>query len=400
MKKVLFVMNTMGRAGAERALCTLLAAMDEKEFEIDVMVLIPRGEMFLSLPSYVNIINDSYSTQSVYTKKARISMALQALYALLYRGYLFRHFQSVRESIRFQRKQGQIQFDKLAWHAIAHSAKKTAKEYDLAVSYIEGASVYYTAEFVKARRKAAFIHIDYQKAGYDKEFDNPYYAKMNQIFCVSGAVRDRFAEVFPALGDRLIVFHNLLPVQEIIRLAHAGEGFTDSFDGIRILTVGRLHSQKAYDIAIQAAAELIGRGRNIRWYVIGEGSERKKLSQLIRQHQMTEHFILLGSRANPYPYMKQCDLYVQGTRFEGLSVAAAEALLLKKYIAASDVTGNTEQIIHEQNGLIFPLSPVPMADAVERLLTDEELRSRIDRELAGADAAKQEIPAQFYQLLD
>ena len=89
----------------------------------------------------------------------------------------------------------------------------------------------------------------------------------------------------------------------------------------RILTVGRLTAQKAYEVAVDAMKLLKDQGIKARWYVLGEGELRNKLQQKIDSLGLKEDFLLLGAKENPYPYYKQCDLYVHATRFEGKSIA-------------------------------------------------------------------------------
>ena len=72
-------------------------------------------------------------------------------------------------------------------------------------------------------------------------------------------------------------------------------GFTDDFDGIRLLTVGRLTPQKAYPVAIEAMRQLKAEGYPVRWYVLGEGSSRRELEQHIASCGLKEDFLLLGA---------------------------------------------------------------------------------------------------------
>lgn len=64
------------------------------------------------------------------------------------------------------------------------------------------------------------------------------------------------------------MFHNLLDNEEIIRKSKLTGGFEDAYDGKRILTVGRLTAQKAYDIAIDAMKILKDHGVKAKWYVL------------------------------------------------------------------------------------------------------------------------------------
>ena len=86
------------------------------------------------------------------------------------------------------RKKGKIMPDKLLWRLLSDGAPKIQEDYDLAVAYLEGGATYYTAEHIKAKKKAAFVHIDYEKAGYTRELDLDCYEKFDRIFTVSDEV--------------------------------------------------------------------------------------------------------------------------------------------------------------------------------------------------------------------
>ena len=122
---------------------------------------------------------------------------------------------------------------------------------------------------------------------------------------MSDEVKGTFTKIYPEFADKTEVFHNLVDQDRIRRRAEEGKGFTDVFDGSRILTVGNLSPQKGYDIAIDAVDILKKRGLNIRWYVAGEGKCRAELEKKIADLGLENEFVLLGSVPNPYPYLKQ-----------------------------------------------------------------------------------------------
>ncbi|MCI8326613.1 MAG: glycosyltransferase, partial [Lachnospiraceae bacterium] len=246
--------------------------------------------------------------------------------------------------------------------------------YDLAIAYLEGGAAYYVADHVKARKKAAFIHIDYGKAGYTRKLDRDCYLTYDRVFTVSDEVKDHFLKFYPECEERTKVFRNLINQEEIKRKAKEEGGFSDSFDGIRILTVGRLTYQKAYEIAIDVMKKLKEESFPVRWYVLGEGSEREKLEKQIAELGLQEDFLLMGAVQNPYPYYKQCDLYVHATRFEGKSIAIQEAQTLGCAIVASDCSGNREQIESGVDGILCDLDVDAIKDSICILILDENLR--------------------------
>ena len=71
MKKVLFVINTLGGAGAERALLELLKRFTPDQYEVDLYILLEQGELISQVPEYVNILNRNYTAKSVLSAEGK-----------------------------------------------------------------------------------------------------------------------------------------------------------------------------------------------------------------------------------------------------------------------------------------------------------------------------------------
>ncbi len=382
-KKMLIVINTMGRAGAERVLVSLLKTIPPDIFDIDLFAVIERGEFFAEVPKHVNILNKAYSCDSMLDKKAKSFLTKKVLKSMIKRLYGLSYIPYFFKNIALQKKRGDILFDKLFWKALADTAPRFSKEYDLAIAFTEGASTYYVKDRVKAKKIAAYVHIDYLKAGYMKELDKDYYEKYDAIYCVSQIVREVFCKVYPEYENKTEVFQNILIPSEIKEKARMGKGFEDNFNGTRLLTVARLHPQKALDISVAAFKLITEMGYdNVRWYVLGDGTERKMLEELIEENKLSGKFILLGASPNPYPFFEQCDIYIQASHFEGWSISIAEALILQKPTIITDVAGSREQVINNETGILIDLSPENLAVAIKSLLDSEELRKKFSENLA------------------
>ena len=364
-KKLLFVINTLGYGGAERAMLDLFDALDPQKYEISLFVLTGQGELSHALPKHVRLLNRDYKDVSVLTKEGRKLLIRSVLRAGIKKGLFLRRASYLLKNFRDMRRRGKILPDKLCWRVLSDGAPLIRREYDLAVAYLEGGATYYVAEHVKARKKAAFVHIDYGKAGYTRKLDWDCYQKFDRIFTVSDEVRAHFLEVYPEHEKKVSVFHNLINQERIRQMAEQGSGFDDEFQGYRILTVGRLTQQKRYDIAIQAMALLKEKcSVPVRWYVLGEGELRESLRQQIKDAGVEQEFIFLGVKENPFPYYKNCDLYVHATGFEGKSIAIQEAQTLGKPILATDCSGNREQIVHDIDGRMCPLDPKCVSEEI------------------------------------
>lgn len=378
-KKILFVINTMGRAGAETALVELLRRIDKKEYSVYLYVLLGQGEMMNQIPEGVKLVNKKIDLNSVHDAEGRKHIAKKVAKAFVKDANIIKLLPYMASGGLDMLKKKQILPDKLLWRAISDGAARTEKRFDIAVSYIEGAAAYYVADHVNADKKVAFIHVDYEKAGYTRELDRDCYLKFDRIFGVSDEVADVFKKVYPELEERTGVFHNMLNTDMILEKSENGTGFTDDFTGIRILTVGRLMKQKAFEVSIRACLKLKERGENIRWYVLGEGDQRSRLEALIKELDLEKDFLLLGATDNPYPYIKEADLYVHCSRFEGKSIAVQEAQILGKPIIVSDCSGNREQVNNNEDGIICEFKSSSIAKAIHGLIHDPEKREYIAR---------------------
>lgn len=373
-KKVLFVINTLGRAGAEVALLSLFSALDPNKYDISLYVIMAQGEMADELPSYVHLRNPYFSTESVLTEDGRKDLMCTVMRKMIKNGHWFQKVSYMLQVWKQMKQTGTMLPDKILWRVLSDGSENFEKEFDLAVAYLEGASTYYVADHVKAKKKVAFVHIDYESSGYTPFMDKDCYEKMDRIFAVSDEVKAHFLKCYPQYQNKVGVFHNIIDRSQIKKMANEAGGFTDQYEGIRILTVGRLTYQKAYDIAIDAMRLVKQSGCKARWYVLGEGNEREKLEKKIKELGLEEEFLLLGAVENPYPYYAQADLYVHATRFEGKSIAIQEAQVLGCPVIASDCNGNREQIESGVDGILCKLSPEDIAKSIEELIADPKKR--------------------------
>ncbi len=373
----------MGHAGAETALLELLRRLSPEEYDVSLYVLLSQGEMIHDVPEYVKVLNKKYDDSSVLSKKNKFGLVRKVLKAMIRRLTIIRNIPYLIKNIFPMIAGGRLRTDKLLWKILSDGGEFFKEEYDLAVAYLEGGSTYYVIDHVKADKKAAFVHVDYEQAGYTRDLDCNCYLKLDKIFTVSDEVKKSFLKAYPECEARTEVFHNLINQDRILEKSLLDGGFKDDFTGKRILTVGRLMPQKAFEISIEAMKLLKEKGENVRWYVLGEGDERKKLEELIEKLELKEDFILYGAVSNPYPYLKQVDIYVHASRFEGKSIAIQEAQILGKPILVSDCSGNREQVINGADGIMRDLTPEDICDGISELLHDEELCERI-----GAAAAK------------
>lgn len=378
-KKLLFIIPSLSAGGGEKSLVTLLSQLDYSRYEVDLFLLHHEGLFMEFLPREVRLLplSETYRSfarplpESVlrFAKSGRIRLAVHRLLFAL-----------------GSRRVGTSRSEQRGWRHMARFLPMLPGCYDVAIGFLEKTSNYFCVDKVTARKKIGWVHIDYDKHGMDAAFDLPYFHKLDHIVTVSEECAEILRRNFPEESAKIDVVYNIVSPAMIARMAeeepldlfHRAEGETI------ILSIGRLHAQKAFETAIAACRRLLDSGHSVRWYVIGEGEERGKLTELIGKSGLEGRFILLGLKANPYPYLKQADLYVQTSRYEGKSIAIDEAKILGKPIVVTNFSTAADQILHGVEGLIVGMSPEAVADGIGELLGSPGLRRRLSEQLAAS----------------
>lgn len=120
--------------------------------------------------------------------------------------------------------------------------------------------------------------------------------------------------------------------------------------------------------------------------------------QLIIKHNVADCFTILGKKINPYPYIKNCDIYVQPSRHEAFGLVVKEAKILRKPIVCTDFDGADEQIENGKTGIIVPVNDtLALFSELSRLIRSSELREALSAELQNLDVENdlQEIIKHF-----
>ena len=202
---------------------------------------------------------------------------------------------------------------------------------------------------------------------------------------VSEKIKLEFLNLCPAYTSKAKTVHNVLNQKEIIdkSLEPIKEDyFFNKPNCLTFLTVGRLETQKGYDIAIQVAKILKARGLNFLWCFIGSGSSESEITKQISDFDLCDNIKLLGRKENPYNYMKNCDIYIQPSRHEGYCLTVIEAKILAKPIVITDFAGANEQIKNGVNGIIVPCNDTEkIADAIMNLANNSKQMLQFSRAL-------------------
>lgn len=390
-KKILFVIESLTAAGAEKSLVTFLSVLDKEKYEIDLQLFAYGGEFEKYLPNEVNLLLPLGYTQFVNKSIWRQLLTFDLQKIISRWTYSF--------SIR---KKGLRHKDRarLFWKYVSNCIPRSEINYDIAVAYAQDLPTLYVVDKVTASKKLAWVNVRYVPEGINYSYYKSFYSKIDYIVAVSDSAYDEFSVVYPCFKNKMRVIKDMLDASFITKMSLEKQKVEYDKSIPVVLTVARLNKpQKGYDITLEACRILRDRGVKFRWYALGSGEYRAEMEIYIQKHHLEDVFIFLGTTPNPYPYIKNCTLYVQTSRHEGYGLSIAEARILNKPVVTTEFDAVWMQMVQGENGLVVPQDPVAVADAIERLLNDRQLYDHIVACQQQEKKGNTEEIEKFYQLI-
>nr|MBD3623211.1 glycosyltransferase [Sunxiuqinia sp.] len=131
-----------------------------------------------------------------------------------------------------------------------------------------------------------------------------------------------------------------------------------------------------YVTTIIRALNYIIKFPNLKLIVVGDGPSKSRLVEISEKIGVAEKVIFVGNQSNPYPWIKNADLLILSSKFEGLPTVLVEALILNIPIISSDCkTGPNEILQKGELGMLFPVGDhILLAKKIEQMLSSTKLR--------------------------
>lgn len=259
--------------------------------------------------------------------------------------------------------------------------------------------------FTKIGRKTENISWYHLSSYNDYYLNERYVANCDKVVCVNDACKAIVEAEAPYLSEKLCAIRNIIPYNEILSKAESDVRLFDD-SNFNVLTCGRLSPEKGIDIAVKACKLIESRIPELRWYVVGDVDDCRAeyadvIKDLIKNNALEDKFILLGAKKNPYPYFKQCDLYVQPSREEAQPLALAEVLICGKAIVSTDTVGARALIDDGTTGCIASCDEQALAEAVYELYKNREKLHGLEKNAQNMDFGQMnnDILEKFYELI-
>lgn len=284
--------------------------------------------------------------------------------------------------------------------------QKKLRGYDVAISYLHSGNdhVFYGGcnEFVlrctEAEKKVSFLHCDYEKINAGSRYNANVYRKFDAIAACSAGCMEAFLAVFPELEQKVQVVRNCHdyerlqqdPVQAPVVLPKTS---------VNVLTVSRFGREKGVLRGIQAAADLQRAGKQLRYFIIGNGAEYLQAAAMIKRLGLETSVTLLGEMLDPYGYLQAADVLLIPSFSEAAPMVIGEAASLGTPILSTRTSSAEEMIVRPGYGWVCDNTQAGITDALERLLTSPEILKSYRESLKRMVFTNSDAIAEFRHLI-
>ncbi len=344
MKKKLFITNTsLEMGGIEKSLVNLLKNIDYEQYEVDLFLISKKGRLLSEVPKKVRI----FSYEDIFKQPYNLIKFLMVV---------FKNNFVTRRLVQ----------------------KKLTDNYDVAIAfdgYNNIADI--VAALVKAKKSYIWVHSDYkERIKASKQFKGQFkrmqkkYNYFDNVVAVSKGVKMGFHQLMPE--KNVIVCYNIIDNLEIEKKLQMKADYVLKGD-IKIVGLGRVIKAKGFDRFVDIIARLQNEypEKAIRGYIIGDGPEKNNILQQIKNLKLENSVILLGEKQNPFPILKQGDLFLMTSYIEGFALVLLESLVSSVPIVIPNVASARElcQEIAPQNSYVLTAPDVnSLYDGVKRAI--------------------------------
>ena len=336
MIRVLFLIPTLDRSGAEKQLALLASGLPRDEFEVEVIALTRSGP-------YAEELARHGVTVTVISKRWK--------------------------------------FDPFAYWRLQRLLAE--RRPDILHTWLFAANAYGRLVVGKATSPQVIVSercVDCWKQSWQLWLDRKLIARTTHMIGNSQAVAKFYADLGVPLARLSVIRNGIEPLPTPTRTRAAVlEELGIPANAKVVLSVGRLASQKRVADLLWGFHLLRNlNDDDVHFIIVGDGPERASLERFAEKLSVREFVRFTGHRADVRDMLAAADLFWLASEFEGQSNSLMEAMSAGLPVVVSDIEPNRELVEHEVTGLIVPTSDRPAyARAAQRLLTDGELSARL-----------------------
>lgn len=261
------------------------------------------------------------------------------------------------------------------WSRFIFSGLKINDYFDYAVAFRqEPTSIYLVKHKIPCRLKVLFWHCDPEAedtSAWDKCING-----LDVIAGVSNRVCDGLKKYHQGINTKTV--YNLFDMAEIRK--QSGEFTLEKSEKFNIVSVARIDFKfKKVNLIPPIAKRLKECGLDFCWTIVGGGADMDSLKNLIDGYEVGDCVKLAGIQQNPYPYIKEADLFVLTSSWESYGMVVMESLILKTPVVAGYYPALPEILSDNETGIIAENNEDGIFNAIYRVMTDKALYERLKK---------------------
>lgn len=353
--KVLFVIESLSGGGAEKVLSVLLKHIDRRKFDTTLCTLVDAGVYAEEVKKYVRyatIIGNPI--QRTLLGKLWYQIKYKCVYSFLPMEWIYQLF--------------------------------VPKNNDVEVAFVEGFTTKLMAASTNIKaKKIAWVHTDlinnhWINAVYDNEREEKNsYKRYNIVVGVSNVVSNSIQKLYNI--THAVTLYNPIESNLIKSQSEVPIKLPVKTKSIRMISLGRFVIQKAYDRLLRIVKRLHEEGYSIELWLLGDGEQRPMLENYIQTNSLDSIVTLWGFHKNPYPYLKNSDLFVCSSISEGYSTAVTEALIVGLPVVTTDCSGMNELLRGGKCGLITENNEGELYLGIKKCLDNPDILAQYRKEV-------------------
>lgn len=336
-KRILLINSSLDLGGIEVSIVNMANELC-KEHSVDLFLYKPDGVMKSRLDPRVNVLKSNciframamcYTYGCIFLEKNFVGLAFALLSNLWIN--LFDNRLPIFLVTLFKKK--------LVGYDLAVAFRQEDHKKSLASGYVR-----FLDRCVEAKKKIAWIHCDASFYPEDQEFNKKYYKNVDKIVGVSESVMKIYKRVNPQYADKTDYCYNFFNYDTIREKANELPKIKYEEGKFICFSASRLDEEKGIERTITAIAPILKEHSDVVWYIAGAGGSENDIKQLIKQEKLEKQVFLLGMLENPYPYMKNADLFMLNSYQEAAPMVYNEVKSLGTPIFSTKTSSSYEML--------------------------------------------------------
>lgn len=385
-KKVLFVVDERMMGGVSVVLNDLLHLLDERLFELDVLVLHDRGDMLQQLPEHVHMFYGTPYFQAIdYTmkeviKKHRISLLYHKLRVVmdLKTGH-------IKKQIKKERN------------------RCLHKTYDVEVAFKDGFTALFTA-YGDSKKKIHWLHCAYRTFNPNEKYEALFQETLPRFDAIIGVapnVVKEFNELYH-LEEKSEAIAVAMDVKRIKQEAEKEAALVLQPQHLQLFLVGRAHPVKGYERLFRVLQQLHLEHllEDVDVHVIGDGPLLEQLQNQVKEAKL-EHYVFFEGRINnPYAELKHADVLLLPSYSEAFGTVISEAFILGVPVLSTRTSASELSIQDGVNGWVCENEEDALYDAIKSMLLHRETIKQYKQNLVGYEYDNTTILKRIHEIMN